>query len=249
MIPKIIHLCWISGDPYPPLIEKCISSWARVLPDYQVMIWDSNRIAKLELRWVIEAVAARKYAFAADYIRLHALYYYGGIYLDSDVEVFRSFEKILDQSSFIGLETSLDVEAAVIGAVPGLEWIKSCLDYYADRSFFLGDEKYDIKPLPVIIQEVLLDKHSFQMPKDNLPQLCLNSMLLVCPPSYFSPKNRHTGEISIHNDTFCVHHLDGAWVGQSPITRTKKAVHSLLVRLLSPRLHRFVVDAYRMLKK
>ena len=87
MIPKIIHFCWMSGDPYPEKIQKCIDSWKKILPDYEFWLWDSNRFDMESSVWVKEAFAARKYAFCADYIRCFALYTYGGIYLDSDVEV------------------------------------------------------------------------------------------------------------------------------------------------------------------
>lgn len=249
MIPKIIHLCWISGDPYPPLIERCISTWGRVLPDYQIVKWDHCKVSQLKSRWVAEAVAAKKYAFASDFIRLHALYYHGGIYLDADVEVLRPFDSLLDQPSFIGLESSLDIEAAVIGAAPGLDWIKACLDYYTDRRFFRGSEGYDMKPLPIIIREVLYSRYAFEIPTDNLPQHCLNSSLLACPPSYFSPKNRFTGRLGTLDSTYCIHHLDGSWVDRSFNARAKRLAHYMLARLLTPRLHRSAVEAYRKIRR
>lgn len=94
MIPKIIHLCWLSGDPYPPKIQKCLESWKKFLPEYEVMLWDGNRFDLNSSSWVAQAFA-KKYAFAADYIRMYALYHYGGIYLDSDVEVLKSFDELL----------------------------------------------------------------------------------------------------------------------------------------------------------
>ena len=87
MIPKQIHLCWLSGDPYPAKIEKCLASWKKHLPDYEVVLWDTERFDLESVPWVKQAFEAKKYAFAADYIRFYALYNYGGIYLDSDVEV------------------------------------------------------------------------------------------------------------------------------------------------------------------
>ena len=92
MIPKRIHLCWLSGDPYPAKIGKCLASWKKHLPDYEVVLWDTKRFDLESSPWVKQAFEAKKYAFAADYIRFYALYNYGGIYLDSDVEVLRSFD-------------------------------------------------------------------------------------------------------------------------------------------------------------
>lgn len=86
MIPKKIHFCWLSGDEFPPLIQYCIDTWEKVLPDYEIILWDTKRFDINSIAWVKEAFEAKKYAFAADYIRLYAVYTEGGIYLDSDVE-------------------------------------------------------------------------------------------------------------------------------------------------------------------
>ena len=90
MIPKIIHFCWMSGDAYPEKIKKCIESWKQKLPDYEIWLWDTNRFDINQSIWVKEAFEAKRYAFCADYIRCYALYNYGGVYLDSDVEVLKS---------------------------------------------------------------------------------------------------------------------------------------------------------------
>ena len=89
MIPKIIHYCWLSRDEFPPLIKTCIDTWKEQLPDYEFILWDTNRF-KLESNiWVQQAFDTKKYAFAADYIRLYAIYNFGGIYLDTDIEVLK----------------------------------------------------------------------------------------------------------------------------------------------------------------
>ena len=94
MIPKIIHYCWLSGNPIPKNLEDCMKSWKKKLPDYKFMLWDFNRFDINSSIWVREAFNAKKYAFAADYIRLFALYNYGGIYMDMDVEVIKPFASI-----------------------------------------------------------------------------------------------------------------------------------------------------------
>ena len=119
MIPKVIHFCWLSGDPYPPLIAKCIESWKINLPDYQIILWDTKKIDVTSNVWLEQAYKCRKYAFAADYIRFYALYNYGGIYLDADVEVIKSFDDLLSLQQFIGEDASGDIEAAVMGAEKG----------------------------------------------------------------------------------------------------------------------------------
>lgn len=135
MIPKIIHLCWLSGDAYPPLIQKCINSWKTVLPDYEIWLWDGKRFDINSSIWVKEAFSVKKYAFAADYIRCYALYHFGGIYLDSDVEVIKSFDDLLHLPYFVGKEQAGGFEAATMGFEKGHPFFKHMLDYYDGRHF------------------------------------------------------------------------------------------------------------------
>ena len=102
MIPKIIHFCWLSTDEYPKLIKKCIESWKVKLPDYEFILWDTNRFNVETTIWTQQAYKSKKYAFVSDYIRLLAVYKYGGIYLDTDVEVLKNFDDLLNLPYFIG---------------------------------------------------------------------------------------------------------------------------------------------------
>ena len=92
MIPKIIHFCWLSDDKFPDVIEKCMASWHKKLPDYEFILWDTNRFNLEDSTWVKQAFESKKYAFAADYIRLFAVFNYGGIYMDTDIEVLKKFD-------------------------------------------------------------------------------------------------------------------------------------------------------------
>lgn len=105
MIPKTIHYCWFSGDPYPDLVKRCLHSWQRMLPDYKLRIWDANSFDFDSVPYVKEGMAAKRWAVASDYVRLYALYTEGGIYLDSDVEVFKSFDIFLNNSFFYRYRT------------------------------------------------------------------------------------------------------------------------------------------------
>ena len=105
MIPKVIHYCWLSGDPIPEKLQRCMDSWKKFLPDYEFVLWDLERFDIKTSQWVKEAFEARKYAFAADYIRLYAVYNYGGIYMDMDVEVVRPFDDLLASPYILGLES------------------------------------------------------------------------------------------------------------------------------------------------
>ena len=158
MIPKIIHYCWLSNDPFPADIQACIDTWKVHLPDYEIWLWDTKRFDINYTIWTRQAFDAKKYAFAADYIRLYALYTYGGIYLDSDVIVYKSFDDLLHLPYFIGHDQIQGFEAAVMGAEKGCQWIKDILDTYIDKSFIREDGEYDTLPLPCRFHHVLVEK-------------------------------------------------------------------------------------------
>lgn len=212
MIPKKIHFCWLSNNPYPPKIQKCIDSWKNTLSDYEIIKWDLNRFPLNKSIWVKEAFEKKKYAFAADYIRFYALYTEGGIYLDSDVEIIKSFNDLLNLPYFLGRENvSSNIEAAVMGSEPDLPWIKSCCDYYKDRNFITSQQQIDNKPLPLIMKEILSTKYGLLDIED--PSLfCKDcSKIQILPFSYFSPKNYLSNKIHITNKTYSIHHFTSAW--------------------------------------
>lgn len=224
MIPKKIHFCWLSNDEYPPLIKHCIDTWQKVLPDYEIIKWDTNRFDINSVQWVKEAFEAKKYAFASDYIRVYALYTEGGIYLDSDVEMIKSFNPLLGYKSFIGFEASTnDVEAAIMGAEPGMGWCKKALDFYEKHSFSMEFVRENGVLAPKVIGKALVE---------SFPSLTLNPVdeesninngkLLLCPAIYFSPikydieKNYSSTDKNVnkykHNTkTYCIHRFNGGW--------------------------------------
>lgn len=195
-IPKVIHYCWLSGEPYTDLVRKCMESWHRYLPDYQFVLWNAKKIKEIDCSWVNCAIAVKKWAFAADYIRLYALYNYGGIYLDCDVEVLKSFDDLLERSYFMGMESHKNVvEAAVMGAEAGLDWVKSTLDWYESKVFDVALLNNPSIAIPVILKNVLLKK----------------SDVAIYPAEFFSPKDNRTGNIRITPNTYTIHHFDGNW--------------------------------------
>lgn len=211
MIPKIIHYCWLSGDPYPPLIENCIQSWKKHMPEYQIILWDTDRIDINSNLWLKQAYEHKKYAFASDYIRFYALYNYGGIYLDADVEVLKSFSPLLDLIQIVGEEASGDIEAAVMGAEKGLSWVKECLDYYQDRQFIKQNKEFDMRPVPLLVTSILS-----------------KTDIKVMPFYYFSPKDYNIGKIMISDETYCIHHFDGKWIQKGFTYKIKILLHKFI---------------------
>lgn len=226
MIPKKIHFCWLSGDEFPPLIKHCIDSWHRVLPDYEIILWDTKRFDVNSIPWVKEAFEAKKYAFAADYIRLYAVYTEGGIYLDSDVEMLKSFNDLLTNNSFIGFEAATEkIEAAIFGGEPGCEWCKKAMEFYSSNHFTVN-EQGRVNPqfiAPIIVEDAL--RKVYPDFPDSIPQSAVylgNKNLLVCPAEYFSPikydleKSYSSGK-KVDNKyrenpiTYCIHRFNAAW--------------------------------------
>ncbi|MDE1892473.1 MAG: glycosyl transferase [Betaproteobacteria bacterium] len=247
MIPKKLHLCWLSGEPFPPLIQHCLDSWKKYLPDYEVVVWDLQRIDLKEIPWAREAFEHRKYAFAADYIRLYALYEMGGIYLDADVEVTRSFDDLLNQGSFMGYESSGDLEPAVIGAHPGMQWIRKCLERYKDRHFVKIDGSLDMQPLPYVIRERLTLSHSLPDKAVSQPTLVESANLTLYPAEFFSPKNAYTKRIARTSATRAIHHFDGHWVEQTVKQKLKNGAHRTL-GIFGEEVHRKAIQIIRVLK-
>ena len=195
-IPKIIHYCWLSGEPFSNLARKCIESWHKKMPDYTYILWDREKIKEISSKWVDSSLEAKKWAFAADYIRLYSLYKYGGIYLDCDVEIVKSFNDLLNCECFLGREGHKNlVEAAVMGCSSGLEWTKCALEWYNNRVFDISQLNNPSIAVPFILKKVL----------EQFPNIKL------LPSDYFSPKDNRTGILNITSNTYAIHHFDGNW--------------------------------------
>lgn len=212
MIPKKIHYCWLSDDEMPEKLKMCVESWKKYLPDYEIVKWDLKRFPLDKSIWVKQAFESKKYAFAADYIRLYALSTEGGIYLDSDVEVLKSYDDLLDLPYFICKENSPEgVEAATIGAEMGCEWIKKCFDQYEGRTFINEDGSMNTKVLPVVLERII--RESYELVQVNTPSEVVRSdkKIFMLPFDYFSPKNYTTKKLKPTNNTYSIHHFAGSW--------------------------------------
>lgn len=225
MIPKTIHYCWLSDDPYPELIKKCIDSWMVYLTDYQFVLWDRQRSETINCEWVRQTIAKKKYAFAADYIRIYALSNYGGIYLDADVELLGSLDSFLKHNFFIGFEYNNDLEPAIFGTVAGHSWLTCLLNYYQNRSFIKKDGTIDTKPLPTIFNETAL-QYGFKA--NGKMQYINNKDIVVFPCEFFSPKNIYFKKVKTTSNTVSVHHFDGSWLIKNKKHMIKHIFHQLL---------------------
>lgn len=210
-IPKIIHWCWLGDDPYPENVKECLASWAAKLPDWEVRLWGKECLEEIDEAWVHEAYEAKVYAHASDYIRLYAVYKYGGFYFDSDVEVLRDFSPLLVNSYVFGKEnTSGNVEAATFGAVAGSPQIKRVMNWYHGRHFKNADGSYNYQmTMPAIIQ------HCFGKTKriesvEEFDETC--PLVQVFPASFFSPMDYVFHKMTdLTDETYSIHRFFQSW--------------------------------------
>ena len=229
MIPKIIHLCWLSDDEYPDSIRKCIDSWHEHLSDYEVWLWDTKRFDIHSTKWTEQAFATKKYAFAADYIRLYALYHYGGIYLDSDVEVYKSFNDLLQLPYFIGEDAVHCFEPAIIGSEPHQEWIKVVLDRYDGLEFINPDGSYNMKGLPVVFHDRLVQNFRFCRVRKPIERSDFYTNIInVFPSCYFNSRD-YVGAINTP-ESYCSHNYVGSWLKKD--NGIKRIIKQLVPRIL-----------------
>ena len=247
-IPKIIHYCWLSNDPVPQELQHYMKSWQRHMPDYEYIKWDFSRFDINSSAWVREAFENKKYAFAADYIRMYALYTMGGIYMDMDVEVLKSFDDLLKYPYFLCWEnhkTSKVIEMATLGAEKGSKWIKIILDHYNGRHFIKEDGSFDTKVLPgVAIAELKI--HGACLESIISPEELAEdkfSCIKILPCEYFSPRSYDTDEVALTNKTYSIHQFSGSWL---PI---EQRIERKIWVTLGLRPHRFMWHIDKLLGK
>lgn len=226
MIPRIIHYTWFSGEPFPPKVQECIDSWHRYMPDYEFILWDAERIREINSEWLQECLAEKKWAFAADYVRMYAVAHYGGVYLDTDCLVFQSFDSLLSHTAFIGREWTIHhnwhrthqyLTSHCFGAEKGNPFIISCLHYYDNRHFVTSQDitlpqelRYDMTLLP-FIQYKLAETFGYDS-RPSLDNQVLNfESITILPSSYFDPYKQSAS-------TYCTHLCLGSWRSASRST-------------------------------
>lgn len=210
MIPKKIHYCWFGGNPKPKLAEKCIKSWKKYCPDYELVEWNETTFdidsAPLFVR---QAFESKKWAFITDYVRLWAMYNYGGIYMDTDVEVVKPLDRFLSEKAFSGFESSNYVPTGIMASEKDNPVIGELLSYYDDRPFIVGGEMC-CKPNTEIITEYFLSKGL----KTNNQLQTIDGFTLF-PNDFFCPKSINDGIIRKTENTYCIHHFDASWLSDS----------------------------------
>ena len=163
MIPKKIHYVWVGHNPKSPIIEECIATWKKKLPDYQIIEWNEDNFDMHENRYIEQAYAAKKWAFVSDYVRARAIYEQGGIYLDTDVRVVDKLDSLLNDSAFIGFENHDYLSAAIFGAEKGHPFMQDILDYYQDRDFEYDTKNQMAGVNSISVTEMLVNKYGLKL--------------------------------------------------------------------------------------
>lgn len=207
-IPKIIHYCWFGNNDKPTIVKKCIESWKENLSDYEIIEWNEETFNIECNNFVKEAYEKKMYAFVSDYVRVYALYNYGGIYLDTDVEVFKKFDDLLENDSFWGFEEEDYIATSTIGAKKGNKLIKKFLDSYENKSFLKEDGSIDTLTNVAIVSKIISD---LGVKLDGTFQKVEN-LAAVYPQEYFSPYDYINCYSKKTDKSYAIHHFYKSWL-------------------------------------
>ncbi|WP_297906227.1 glycosyltransferase [uncultured Parabacteroides sp.] len=241
MIPKVIHYCWFGGHPLPSLAVRCIESWKKFLPDYEIKEWNESNFDVSSIPYTQEAYAVRKYAFVSDYVRFKVLYEQGGIYFDTDVEVIKAIDDIVARGPFMGCEfiasntNEMKVNPGLgLGVTPGLDLYRELLDLYTTLHFKNNDGTFNLKTVVKYTTEILY-LHGLKNMNDI--QECAG--VWIYPKEYFCPIVIGYNELQLTENSRSIHHYAGTWLSSSKRFKRK------IIKYLGPN----IVDFYLNLLK
>ena len=231
-IPKIIHYCWFGGSPLPPLAQRCIASWKKYLPEYEIREWNESNFDVHCCRYAEEAYNAKKWAFVSDYARFKILYDHGGLYFDTDVEVIKPLDGILARGGFMGVESYSDdpnVNPGLgLAVAPGLGLYNELYTAYHSRKFINDDGSMNQKTVVQYTTECLAS-HGLT----NTREIQFVAGIYIYPKEYFCPMDYQTGKVTITNNTYSIHHFAASWV--APHNRARGKIYKTLYRLFGKR--------------
>ena len=220
MIPKIIHYCWFGGNPLPESAKKCIASWRKFLPDYEIKEWNESNFDVNIIPYTAEAYKAKKYAFVSDYARFYILYKYGGLYFDTDVEVIRNMDDIIARGPFMGTEKNLLPSGRGdefnfwinpglgLGMSMKMDVLKDLLEIYQSKHFTINFNGESLQENIVTITTNYFIKKGLKN-EFVIQHICDT---YVYPFDYFCPKNPMNGKLEISSNSRSIHHYDATWI-------------------------------------
>ena len=238
MIPKIVHYCWFGHNPLPASALKCIASWRRFLPDYEIKEWNEDNFDVNIIPYTQQAYAAKKYAFVSDYARFWILYKYGGVYFDTDVEVIKPMDDIIARGPFMGIECNgnrKDKSVAInpglgLGATSGMEIYRKIIEQFHQMEFYANDGSIcSYTMIPMIT--LLYSEKGFKA--NGEVEYVANTF--IYPQDYFNPFDDLTGKLNTTTNTYSIHWYSKTWINAS---QRQIWLSRLVHRLFGLRIHR-----------
>lgn len=222
-IPKIIHYCWFGGNPLPKPAIKCINSWKRFFPDYEIKEWNESNFDVNLMPFTSEAYAQKKYAFVSDVARFWILLHEGGLYFDTDVEVIKSFDDILERGAFLGIETPMGgrepwpwVNPGLgLGCEPGNNVIERILEYYQHLHYC--NDAGERNPGTVVTHTTMVLRELGMIPDNGIQEVY---GITIYPLDYFNPWNDIYGRLTLTENTRSIHWYAKSWLGNYGPVRT-----------------------------
>ena len=207
LIPHIIHYCWFGNNPFSEKEIKCIESWKKFCPDYEIKLWNEDNFDLDCCDYVREAYAAKKWAFVSDYARFWILYNYGGVYFDTDVEIIKSIDQIVERGAFMGTEPGGGIAPGLgIGAERGMNLYRDILDFYATIHFLLPDGSLNEQTVVKYTTEVFKSRGwSFSS------ELKKVDGIWIYPSDVFCPIDNRTGKTHFTENTVSIHNYSASW--------------------------------------
>lgn len=214
-IPKVIHYIWLGTREIDNVSKKCMETWGKYLPDYKVVKWGDDECKDIIAgnRYASQALAAKKYAFVSDYIRVYVLYHYGGVYMDTDVQIFKNIDCFLNNDAFTCFENPTMIPTALMASSKGNSWMKMLLDDYEHREFIDANGKMDITTNVEVITR--LSKSMGFIP--NAQEQVFGPGVHIYTKDYFCPIDTYSNNDVFTENTYAAHLYNGSWT--SPARR------------------------------
>ncbi|MBQ6062962.1 MAG: glycosyl transferase [Prevotella sp.] len=240
MIPKLIHYCWFGKKPLPKSALKCISSWKKFFPDYEIKEWNEDNFDVNSILYTQQAYQAKKYAFVSDYARYWILYHHGGLYFDTDVEVIKSMDDIVAKGPFMGVEipskkgkVPMVAPGLCLGAEKDMPFYKQILCNYTTLSFLNDDGTYNLKTIVYYNTELLKDYGL--LPNNDIQHV---QGIWIYPWDYFNPLDDLTGKLNVTENTRSIHWYSKTW---SDTNLLRKKMSRLSHRIFGLAIHNIII--------
>jgi len=213
-IPKIIHYIWLGGKPIPEKDQSFIEGWKKLHPDYEFKLWNESNVDLNACEYIKEAVKHKKWSFISDYIRAYVLYNYGGIYIDTDVELMKPFDEFLKYDFFTSFENMVILNPAITGATKGNKLVGELLDHFNRKKFFMDkrQKKVDTFIMPIVASVIFKKKFGLKL-NNTFQELKVDDMTCAfLTRDYYHAQDYVSGEIEVTENTHGIHRYAGSWL-------------------------------------